>query len=110
MENLEAAKGEIFEIFKKYGIGGSLALTSRDHAIYCIKFPEWSLIQVEGDNVRIRLNSKDSELSNQSAHSLLSLRDMLAGQLSAIQKASETLISAVEGQGGEVTHNPVPGP
>ena len=76
---LKEAMSEIIEVLDRYGIGGTILLSSSTHAEYVAHLPAWSVIQKEGEgNYRVRVSAqKDSiELVQASAHLIYSQRDM----------------------------------
>lgn len=106
---LKKAEKEISAILDKYEIGGAIAMVSDSHAQYLLKFPKWSLVKFEGDNLRMKTDHKRPELTNQSAHLLFALRDMLGLQYVGLQQASDAFIKAIEAKGGVIDHNPFGG-
>jgi hypothetical protein len=76
---LKEAMSEIIKVLDRYGIGGTILLSSSTHAEYVAHLPTWSVIQREGEaGYRVRVSSKkDSiELVQASAHLIYSQRDM----------------------------------
>jgi hypothetical protein len=76
---LKEAMGQIVEILDRYGIGGSICLTSSTHAEYLLHLPEWSLIKKQADgSIRIKISAKNDsiELVEASTHLVYSQRDM----------------------------------
>lgn len=106
---LQKAEKEISDIMKKYDIGGTVAMVSDTHAQFAIRFPDWSLVNFEGDRLRMRTDKDNPELTNQSAHLLFAMRDMLAMQYTGLNEASNKFIEAVESKGGSIDHEPFGG-
>jgi hypothetical protein len=76
---LKEAMSEIIEILDRYGIGGTILLSSSTHAEYLAHLPEWSLIQKEGESgyrVKVSTAKHSIELVESSAHLIYSQRDM----------------------------------
>jgi hypothetical protein len=75
---LKEAMSEIIEVLDRYGIGGTILLSSSTHAEYVAHLPAWSLIQRESGGYRIKVSAKkDSiQLVEASAHLVYSQRDM----------------------------------
>jgi hypothetical protein len=78
-ERLKEAMHEIIGILDRYGIGGTILLSSSTHAEYCAHLPEWSVIQKEGEagyRVRVSVKKDSIELVQASAHLVYSQQDM----------------------------------
>lgn len=106
---LKKAEEEIAKVLDKHGVGAAVALVSDSHAQFLIKFPKWSLIKFDGENLQLRTDHKNPELTNQSAHTLFAMRDMLAMQFAGLSDAADAFTSAIEAKGGSIDHEPFAG-
>jgi hypothetical protein len=96
---LKEAMSEIIEVLDRYGIGGTILLSSSTHAEYCAHLPEWSVIQKEGEaGYRVKISAKrDSiELVQASAHLIYSQRDMNGLMFQAYSGLCEHLAKLLE--------------
>lgn len=106
-KELREAEKEISAILDKYKIGGAISLVSASMAQFVFKFPSWSLINFEGDILKVRTDVEDPDLTNDSVRLIMGLRDMLGMQFAAMEDVAQKLQEAIEEVGGSITNDDV---
>lgn len=102
---MAAVLDELGAVLKKHECGGTVVVVSREQAAWRITFPEWSTVYPEADDrMRVRLTSKNADLSEASLHALLSMRDIARACASKLTTMSQAVLSALQSNGVEVDH------
>lgn len=106
--NLKTAVLEIQEIFEKYSIGGSVALSSKTHAEYFNYFPKWCAVQFDKKAaiqpaIRVKSRKKDFKskkeqhrIMESSAGFVANIRDIAAQTFSMFDKIFKSLEKHME--------------
>jgi hypothetical protein len=109
---LKDAMRRIRRILLEYDIGAAVTLVSKSHSEFGYHLPTWSVIQFEGNVVRIRsyeaeYGSKDQQAAAfaDSLHCVLQMRDIGVKTFMEMDEIRKFL----EGHGFEIEHHPFSG-
>lgn len=89
---------EIMGVLKKYDMAGAITVVSKERCMFKYIFPEWSVLKIEPNAIRLRAKREDFTTSEDqrravelSAHIVMQMRDVAANTFAMMEQFGKML-------------------